>query len=186
MLVWSQQHRIVSSLSYSFLKNKMTFLKTSESILERDKIFLSPSKFETYTESDFKFLVLWICFTKNTNKINTLKILQNLSKEDLQNIKKEKYKIINYKFTLEEDLSVLNTYMFKIDKYCNTSFNISLLQELFFKNKISVLCVYKYLKGEVKLNETPKTLTRIQKKFIERIDFFMSFFEKIKEDLNWK
>ncbi len=169
MLVWSQQYRIINSIFYSFMNNKTTFIKTNERIQEIDKIFLSPSKFETYTTTDFKFLVIWSCFNNITNKIYLLKHLQGLSKEELNIIKTEKHKIINYKTTLEDDLAILNLY----------NLDLSILMKLFFEKKISVIGTYMYLS---KTTEEPKT--RVQKKFIDRINTFMNFFEKIKEDLN--
>ena len=167
MLVWSQQHSIISSLSLSFENLKKIHPKRSGATMERDKIFLNPSKYESYILSDFKFIVLWTVYKHSSNKIDTLKLMQGYTKEDIKEILKEKENIVLYENTFKKDQIVSNT---KIMTPNNT---INLNK----KGEISELYLYWYFK-----NHEPKG--RIQTRTVQRNNFLLEYFPKIQSYLN--
>lgn len=170
MLLWSNQWKIVNDISLSFQKNKRVYTKISPGNLERDRIFLNPNKYSAYTESDFRFLVLYTCLTKTNSKIDTLKTLQNYNfqeKNTKNNFIQEKNKIIYHQNTLKEDIQIMNTYIM----------TPKLVQELYNQGKISYIGAWWYLKDKIPDG-------RIQEKFKNRLEYFMSYFEKVKENLN--
>ena len=164
MIVWSQQHSIISNICLSFEKMEKICSKKTTKIMERDKVFLNPKKYESFILSDFKFIVLYTVFKNTSNKIDTLKILQQYTKDDIREILVEKEKILYFSNTLEND------FIFVKDKIL-TSKNII---KMFKKNLISPLYVYWYfLRCESE--------GRIIKKSVERVKFFMSYFPKVCE-----
>ncbi len=167
MLLWSNQWKIVNDISLSFQKNKKIHTKISGGTLERDRIFLNPDKYSSYTESDFKFLVLWTCLTISNSKIDTLKSLQRYDIQNKKDINTQKSKIIYHMNTLNEDIQTMNTYIM----------TPSLAQKLYNTKEISFIGAWWYLR-----DITPKG--RIQTKFKQRLDYFMSYFDKVKENLN--
>lgn len=167
MITYSQQHKIISDLSLSFSKIKKTFTKPSEKILNRDKQFFNYKKYETFTLLNFKFLVLWTVFKNNSSKIDTMKIINNYTDDDIKNIQKEREKIILYKNTLNKDKK------FMLTKAKTTDVIFS----MYIQNNISLLYMYHFNKN----NKTK--LSRIQTKQLNRIIFFISFFPKIEEYL---
>lgn len=167
MLQFSQQHRIINDISLSFQKNEKIHTKISEKILERDIQFLKPKKYESYTEPNFKFIILWTVFKNLSSKIDTLKIVNSYDKEQIKEIMKEKEKIILYKNTFKQDKITMSTKLISKD----------LVFEMYNKNQISVLYVYWYF------YHNTEELSRIQKKLIQKINFFMSFFPSICKEL---
>ena len=167
MIVWSQQHRIISSLSLSFSKLEKIHAKTSNAILDRDKMFLRESKYQLYTEADFKFIVMWTVFTSNTSKIDTLKKLQQYSENDIKEINYYKEKLVLYKDTIEKDFAIVAT------KICSPK----VVLDMYIKREISILYVYWYF------NQKEYNLTRIKKRTVQRINFFMSYFPTIQDYL---
>jgi len=162
MIVYSKQHKIIQDISLSFQKLERLFVKQNEKTLQRDLIFYKPKKYETYTEIDFKFIVLWTVFKSNTNKIDTLKIMNQYTLDDIKAINKEKEKIVLYKNTLSNDSKILNT--------LNKSTDII---ELYKKNIISLLSVYM-------LYNNTDNLGRINTRLVDRINYFMDYFPSIK------
>lgn len=167
MLLWSNQWKIVNDISLSFQSNKKVHTKISGRILERDRMFLNPDKYSTYTESDFKFLVLYTCLTKSNSKIDTLKSLQIYDTKDKKNINLQKNKMIYHHNTLKEDIQIMNTYVMTPE----------VARQLYEKGEISFIGVWWYLKDK-------EVQGRIQTKFKQRLDYFMSYFDKVKENLN--
>ena len=168
MLRFSQQHKIINDLSLSFQQNKKIHTKISEKILTRDVQFLNPKKYETYTEGNFKFLSLWTVFRNNTGKIDTLRLVNSYDSDEIKDIMKEKQKIILYKNTIRDDFTFMKS------KTKSTKIVLNLYQT----GKISCLYVYWFFK-QIKTD-----LSRIQTKQIQKIDFFMSFFPSIQNELN--
>ncbi len=166
MILWSNQVKIVNDFSLSFQKNEKIHTKIQESVLQRDKSFLSPSKYDQYTKSDFKFIVLWTCLNYGANKIDTLKILNNYSKDDINIINHHKNKLINYKSTIKNDKIFMNQYQ-------NT---LSSVMNAYYKGNINIASTWLNIKDK-------KPETRVQKKFINNINFFMSYFDKIKTNI---
>ena len=167
MLLWSSQWKIVNDISLSFQQNKKTYAKVSGKTLERDRIFLNPNKYSSYTENDFKFLVLWTCLTSTNSKIDTFKHLQQYNTQNKKDINLKKQKIIYHMTTLKEDIQIMNTYVL----------SPSLVQQLYNKGEISVLGAWWYLRNK-------ETQGRIQTRFKQRINHFMEYFEKIKSNLS--
>jgi len=168
MIVYSTQIRIVSSLALSFQKNQQINVSVSNLTLERDKIFLKPVKYQQQIESNFKFISLWVIFKYNTSKIDTLKHLQELDKEDIKDIMLSKQKIALYQNTLKDDQT------FMLSKMITPSNVFSLYK----KNKISCLYVFWFFRN---CNEK---LSRLQQRLLDRIRFFVSYFPKIEEYLS--
>jgi len=167
MLQFSYQHRIVSDLSLSFQKNIKVHTKISEKIQTRDRVFLKPKKYETYTEMNFKFIVLLTVFKHKCSKINTLKIINSYDKEDIKEIMKHKEKIVLYKNTLDKD----ETFMLSKIKSKENILNF------YNKDEISLLYIFKYF------SKNTQELSRIEKKTIQNINLFISFFPKIEQEL---
>jgi hypothetical protein len=170
MIAYSKQIRIVTNLSLSFQKNEKINVSVSNNTLERDKIFLKPYKYQQYTDSDFKFIVLWIIFKYNISKIGTLKHLQELEIDDIKEIMKEKQKILLYKNTLKNDMKIIKS---KITNSINVI-------NLYKKKEISCLYVFWYFENN------NYELTRLQQRQLDRIRFFISYFPKIEEYLGNK
>ncbi len=167
MIAYSTQIRTVTSLALSFQKNKQINVSVSNSTLDRDKIFLKPTKYQQQIESNFKFISLWVIFKYNTSKIDTLRHLQELEPEDIKDIMKQKQKIALYQNTLRDDQTFMQS---KIQTPVNVF-------TMYKKDQISCLFVFWYLK------DFDGTLTRLQQRQLDRIRFFVSYFPKIEEYL---
>lgn len=157
-------------MSLSFQKNQKIHTKISDKILTRDVQFLNPKKYESYTEGNFKFITLWTVFKNNTGKIDTLKLINSYMKEDLDDIMLEKNKILLYKNTFSNDEKFMQTKI--VDK--------DFILKSYQKGDISCLYVWWYFHNH------NHEQTRIQKRQIDRINFFMTFFGKIQEYLETK
>lgn len=167
MIQFSQQHRIVNNISLSFKNNTKSHAKISEKTLSRDIIFLKPSKYETYTESNFKFITLWTVFKNNTGKIDTLKLMNAYNSDDIKYLMKEKEKILLYKNTFQADSDLMKA---KVQ-------SPAIVLKLYNKGNISALYTYWYFQQN-------EPLGRIQTKQVERVNLFMSFFPGIQEYLD--
>lgn len=164
MLTFSAQHRIVNDIALSFQKNTKIHTKISETVLNRDLQFLNPKKYQSYTEANFKFIVLWTVFKNNTNKIDTLKTINQYTKDDIKQIMKEKERILFYEQTIQSDTEIMNTII-------KTADNVF---KMYKHEAISLMYVFKYF-----LNQ--ESSGRIQKRQVQRINFFMSFFPKLEQ-----
>ncbi len=167
MITYSAQHRIVNDLALSFQQSKKIHTKISKRVLDTDLQFLNPKKYSNQTNLNFKFIVLWTIFKNNSNKIDTFKLINSYDKDQLKSIIIAKERILFYKTTLVNDTLVMN----RLTKSPKVVF------EMYRSNKLSILYVYKFFK------ETDYRLTRIQKRQVDRINFFMSFFPKIEEQV---
>ncbi len=168
MIAYSTQIRTVTSLALSFQKNQQINVSVSNSTLDRDKIFLKPMKYQQQIESNFKFISLWVIFKYNTSKIDTLKHLQDLEKEDIKDFMMHKQKIALYQNTLKDDKTFVQS---KIQTPATVF-------AMYKKDQISCLYVFwyfRYYTGD---------LTRLQQRQLDRIRFFVSYFPKIEEYLN--
>jgi len=150
MILWSQQYNIVSKVFHSFHNGKkVTAVKLSDKDIERARLFLNPSKFETQTLSNFTIIVLYCMFyEKPASKIEMLKLLNSYNKEKISKAMKLKSDVLSYKYLVEQDERKIN------------SLNIS-PYEAYKMNQISVFGVAKYY------TEHPEEVTgRIMKKDI--------------------
>ncbi len=168
MLLWSQQQRIVNDLAISFQNLKKTHTKITHSVIDKDKVFLNPKKFETQTTTNFKFMVLWTIFKRSSPKVETLKTLANYEKEEIKELMREKEKIQLYQNTFDEDRVTMSSKM---------ATSVSVLG-MYKKGLISVLYVWWYF------NKSPDNLSRLQQRTVDRVNFFMEYFPSIQLYLN--
>lgn len=167
MLLWTEQHKIISTVCLSFKNYKKTFAKTSHKTLEHDKIFLNPTKYETTPKSDFTFIVLWLVYKKNLSKVKLMETLQTLTREEKIEILHCKTQILTYQKTLQEDKLYL-------EKIIQTNNNV---YKSFIQNKISFLGFWWYFRNK-------EITSKIQKRTFNRVDTLLDFFPKIKEYIN--
>ena len=166
MLLWSQQQRIVNDLAISFQNLKNTHTKILNSVIDKDKTFLNPKKYETSTKSNFKFMVLWTIFKMSTPKTETLKLIASYEKEDTKRVTEAKEKIMLYQNTFKNDQ------IFMSSKIATPKGVLGMYK----KDQISVLYVFWYFRTDV-------ALSRIQEREVKRINFFMEYFPSIREYL---
>ncbi len=169
MLKWSNQHRIVTDTSMSFQKLQKTYLKTSSSLV-RDQVFLKESKYLTKTENDFRFIVLWTILKYSTNAIDTFKMLQSYSLEDLKLIEKDKMKIVLFRDTINKDFQITRPKVLAMPS----------VNTMYQKGEVSILYFYWFISrlGDDSMHG------RVQAKTIERIRFFMEYFPFIRDYLD--
>jgi len=160
MLVWSEQWKLVNDISLSFQKKEKVFIKVNKS-MERDKLFLNPNKYSAFSKNDFKFFVLWTCFTYNTNSIGTFKKLNSYNKENINYINQQKDKMVYYCNSLEDDKKLMSL--------CLLDYNI--IKQFYNQDKISIAGLWWFLK-----NNKPKTRTQI--KLFNNTKLFMSYFKE--------
>ena len=167
MLLWSQQWKIVNDISLSFQKNNKIYTKISEKSLQRDKIFLNPDKYSNTTKNDFKFITLWSCLQKDTNKIGILKLLQSYTKEDLKYINKQKNRMIYYNNTLKNDINTMKPLIL----------NEKIIQKLYNQDVISFIGAWWYLQDS-------KIEGRLLTNFVNKLNNFMNYFDKVKDEIS--
>ena len=112
MIAWSQQYRIISNVYNSFHLNEIKRDENPFNMkeLERNKIFLRPEKYQDYTLSNFKILVIytmWRYFP--SSKIQFLKILNSFNKQNILEFRKFKQDVISFGYILEKDKKTLET-----------------------------------------------------------------------------
>jgi len=109
MINWSTQNKLITDTFHSFQKGKKIHLPLSNN-LEREKMFLRPEKFETMTLSNFKILLYYILYNEQlSSKIEFLKRLNSLTKEDIQKSGKLRSDILSYSFIIDKDFKILET-----------------------------------------------------------------------------
>ena len=164
---WSTQYKYITRAVIAFQNNKDpqdSFISFSDRELKKAKVFLNPSKYEQWTTAEFQFLVIWTCFNFPGNVIDTLKTLEEYTKDDIKDVKARIREVIQYRTTFERDRDYLTT---KIVTQPN-------IQKMFQQRKISIFTLYWYLKN---------TGSRILNRKIQRLETFMKFFPDIKKDL---
>ena len=167
MLPFSQQHKIVSDVALSFSLHEKKNTRVSPKIVSRDRAFLSESKYVTKPEQDFRFLVMWTVFKRRTHKIDTLKILQQYTPEDLKYINQEKEKIVLYMNTIEKDFETCGSKIL----------TPKTVLDMYNKKLISCLYVWWYFREDF-------DLTRIQKRSVQNVQFFIHYFPVIEKYLS--
>jgi len=172
MIAYSTQIRTVTSLALSFQKNEKINVSVSNTTLDRDKIFLKPTKYQQQIESNFKFISLWVIFKYNTSKIDTLKYLQDLTGNDIKDIMKEKQKLVLYQNTLDQDI------IYSKSKILTST----TVFDMYKKNKVSFLFVFWYFKNTN--SDKKKSLSRLQQRQLDRIRFLLSYFPPIEGYIN--
>jgi hypothetical protein len=130
-------------------------------------MWYNPSKFESWTNADFKFIVLWTLLNKRFSSVST--VLKHLSETPQKELRKHLYH--------KEDLLVYQN-VFKKDQETvkGLILNIDLVIQLYKKGKISFLFAYHYLHNK-------PIEGRIKQSLFKRLKMFVSYFPKIKEYL---
>jgi len=112
LITWTQQYRIISNVFKSFHIGKKVNEENpfTQKELERNKLFLNPNKFQNYTLSNFKILIIYEMW-KNmpSSKISFLKILNSLKEEDIMEFRKFKGDIESYHYIFKKDTDTLKT-----------------------------------------------------------------------------
>ena len=168
-MIYSQQIQIIKSMYISFTQNQITHIsysKLSDTELAKYKMFLNPEKYSSIPTDDFKTIILFQLLEKDFTSItNFMKHLQELSSKDIQKIQLNKDVIIAYKNTIKKDKDVISQY----------SNDPNVIINLYNKNKISILGVYKMLKDT--------NISRYQTKIFRKAQAFMLFFPEIEDFL---
>lgn len=112
MITWTQQYKIISNVFNSFQsgekKNDENPFTHKE--LERNQIFLNPEKYQNYTLSNFKILVIYNMRKHNfSSKIHFLKKLNSLNKKDIMEFRKFKSDILGFNYIKNKDKNTLST-----------------------------------------------------------------------------
>ena len=101
MIPFSQQIRIVHSIVLSSTNNKIIYAPVTNTFIKKARIFLKENKYITTPLVDFRFIVLMVVYEHQQGTLDTLKTLQNLSKEDLRRIDLVKESFIMYQNTID-------------------------------------------------------------------------------------
>lgn len=112
MILWSQQYRIITNVFNSFHSNEKKNDENpfSHKDLERGKLFLRPEKFQDYILANFKILVIYNMFKRMpSSKINFLKDLNSLKKEDIIEFRKFKSDVLSFNYIIDKDIKTLET-----------------------------------------------------------------------------
>jgi hypothetical protein len=157
----------VKSYFLSFQQQKIFYAKISDYELKKAKMWYNPSKFESWTSGDFKFIVLWTLLNKRFSSVSA--VLKHLSETPQKELRKQLYN--------KEDLLVYQN-VFKKDKKAVEGLVLStdLVIQMYKKGKISFLFAYYYLHNK-------PIKGRIKQSLWKRLKMFVSYFPKIKEYL---
>jgi len=110
MIAWSKQLKDITDIFFSFQKGEIVHIPLTEKNLEKDKMFLSPSKFESFTLNNFKILLYHIMYNeKPSSKIDFLKRLNSVNKEDVKASGKLRSDVLSYNFIINKDKKVMET-----------------------------------------------------------------------------
>jgi len=170
MITLSQQYRIIKDYFHSFQKHRIINTKITDNEIKKIKQRYDYEKFETFTLTDFKILILLLLLENRFTSVSVL--LQHLSEtsiKDLRKILRKKDDITAYKSVIMIDRESVQGLHLDID----TVFS------LHKKGKISVLFLFWFLN-----NNEDKIQGRIKKGYYERLKTFMLFFPKIQEYLS--
>jgi len=165
MITWSDQHKIVSNITTSFGALKINKNYSTAKDLLKDQIFLRSSKYETTPKSDFVFIVLWLVFSRNLNKIETFQTLQALPVEEKNYILAQKTQFITYLNVFNKDQITVKTQ------------NKNEIYSLYIKKEISLFYFYYFFR------RNPPT-KRIPLNKFKKINLLLDFFPVIKEYLD--
>jgi hypothetical protein len=169
MLRYSSQLRIIKSYFYSFKNHKQTNMPVSDSELQRYKSVYNPSKYETFTETDFRVFVLWSLFQNRFSSLQSvLSHLNNLDKKEIQKIRQVNDTLIGYQSIFEKDKEKAQMF----DK------KIPIIISLYKNNEISFLFLYHFM-----YHNQDQIQGRIQSRLFKDLSLFLSFFSKIKKYL---
>ena len=167
MMVFSQMHRHITNIAFSFSHNELIHIKDNS--IERDQFLFKYQRWETTPVMDFKFLLLQLAYKYQANKFDLFKLLNEITKEELQELKLEKQKIILYTKTLQEDIELLKTKVI----------TPALISKLFTNKEISILGFYYYMLHF----KVTKKLSRIQERKLKQVQLFFKYLPKIENHI---
>jgi len=167
MMVFSQMHMSIVNVAFSFSHNELTHIKDNS--IERDQYLFKYKRWETMPSMDFKFLLLQLTYKYHANKFDLFKLLNEITPDELQELKLEKQKIILYTKTLQEDIEFLRTKVI----------TPALVSKLFTNKEISILGFYYYMWHF----KVAKKLSRIQERKLKQVQLFFKFLPKIENHI---
>lgn len=109
MLTWTQQFNTITKIFHSFSSGKkIVNIRISDQELERSQYILRPSKYESFTKGNFIIVVLHTMFyNKLPSKIELLKLLNELNKDDVNKTFHLKSDIQSYWYLMNQDAGVM-------------------------------------------------------------------------------
>lgn len=134
MITWTQQFNSITKIFLSFRNGKkISNVRINDLELERSQYILRPSKYESFTKGNFIILILYTMFHKKlSSKIELMKVLNELKKEDITKALKLKTDILSYHYLIDQDNIILG----------NTNFNNP--YDSYKKKEISLFSVAEY------------------------------------------
>jgi hypothetical protein len=142
----------------------------SDSELQRYKGIYNPSKFETYQETDFRVLVLWILFKNRFSSLQS--VLSYLNSQNTKELKATSTKIndmfIGYQSVFEKDKEIVQTFEKKLN----------IIISLYKNDKITILFLYHFM-----YHNQDQIQGRIQNRLWSDLRLLLSYFVKIKKYL---
>jgi len=166
MIQASQQMNTVFSVCLSFNKKEKTRARLKTGSVEQDKFMYRYNKFESWTKSNYDFLVIWLVYKNYTNRYDTYKLLNNLSKETAQQVQKQLEKVITYEKVFHEDIEHIKS------KIITPNNIFRMLQ----KDEIGPFSAYYYLWAFYREG----LLSRLQQRKLDQLATFVDYFPKIK------
>ena len=164
MILFSQMHNIISSTAVSFSSGNVLHVKNNS--IERDQAMFKYKRWETTPLNDFRFLVIYLVYKHNANKFDIFRMLNEITKEELQAIQKIKEKLVLYKKSIIEEISFVKTKII----------NPGNIIKMYTKNEISEVGYYYFMWHFNRIGR----LSRIQDKKLRQIMMFMDYFPVIK------
>lgn len=164
MLLYKDQYLSFSGIYYAFADNAnekiLTVSHSSEKINKMSK-FYNYRKYSSWTKQNFILLCLYINLKNNvTSQHNMIEILNNISKEDIQNLIKFKKNIINYRREVYKDINYINEVFGGDIKY-------SVILKEYRQENINWFTLWYYV--IIKLDKEKLLNSRIYKKLLNKI-----------------
>jgi hypothetical protein len=153
----------------SFKNHKKIFTPIFDKELKRYKYVYNASKFETWTEIDFKILVLIILLNERFSSIQSvLKYMQETSQKDLRTLLIQKEDLMAFQNTLKKDQKTIAPYEKKN----------RIIISLYRQKEITFVGLYWFM-----YNNQDQINGRIQTKIWKNVKLFFEFFPPIKENI---
>ena len=170
MLTLSSQIRIIKNLTLSFKKGEKVHTKITDKELHKYKMYYNPERFESWTNIDFKVLVLLTLFKERiTSPQALIKYLQETPTKELRKILHKKDDFLTYKNILEKDFELMKVVSIK---------NINQILLLYKEHKISFFYLYYYM-----YNHQDEIQGRIKENLYKRLRLLLSYFDIIKKTI---
>jgi len=167
LIQYSSQYRILKNVIFSYKQNKIVFTKITDKELKKNKYVYNYQKFESFTETNFKFLVIYLIYKENFSSLNSL--MKYLSETDIKELKKilnKKDDFLAYQNTLKKDIDIISDYT----KY------LPLIIKLYKQDEITELGLFWYMH-----HNQDQIKGRIQLSLFRRLNLLLSFFDIIKQ-----